>query len=80
MRAYTGQRTPAQATGGIEDLSIAFGQADRYTDVAIAALDDPNVQRRCPRGTRFIIAGHSLGGMIHFRDCRGSTASLSNSI
>jgi hypothetical protein len=52
-----------QATTLPEDVTAAVGLDDAFRRAVFAGLRTPAVRDLCPSGTRWIIAGHSLGGM-----------------
>lgn len=52
-----------QATTLPEDLNAALGLDDAFRQSVFGNLRTPGVRDQCPPGTRWIIAGHSLGGM-----------------
>lgn len=52
-----------QATTLPEDVNAALGLDDAFRQAVFANLRTPGVRDQCPPGTRWVIAGHSLGGM-----------------
>jgi pimeloyl-ACP methyl ester carboxylesterase len=52
-----------QNTHFLEDLKAGLSLGDPFRDSILRALGSSRGQSVCPRGSRLILAGHSLGGM-----------------